>query len=64
MLRFSQGSDVNMQMCDGATALYEASTKGHKETVELLLAHNADANKPTKAGLLPLHAAAQCGHHE
>nr|XP_046164901.1 ankyrin repeat and SOCS box protein 2-like isoform X3 [Oncorhynchus gorbuscha] len=57
-------ADINMQTCDGATALYEASKDGHREIVELLLSHNTDANKPTKTGLLPLHIAAQYGHHE
>ena len=61
---FSPGADINMQTCDGATALYEASKDGHREIVELLLSHNTDANKPTKTGLLPLHIAAQYGHHE
>lgn len=53
-----------MQTCDGVTALHEASKNGHEEAAALLLAKNADANIPTNSGLLPLHFAAQYGHHE
>lgn len=52
---------MNTQACDGVTALYEASKNGHREAVSVLLSKNADANKATTAGLLPLHAAAQHG---
>uniref|UniRef100_A0A8C2ZCK5 Ankyrin repeat and SOCS box containing 2b n=1 Tax=Cyclopterus lumpus TaxID=8103 RepID=A0A8C2ZCK5_CYCLU len=45
-------------------SLHEASKNGHKESVAVLLTKNADANKPTNSGLLPLHIAAQFGHHE
>lgn len=58
------GADINRQAGDGATALYEACRNGHLDIVELLLSHNADANRPAKAGLLPLHVAAQQGHCE
>lgn len=58
------GADVNTQACDGVTALYEASKNGHREAVSMLLSKNADANKATTAGLLPLHAAAQHGDHQ
>nr|XP_043904749.1 ankyrin repeat and SOCS box protein 2-like isoform X5 [Solea senegalensis] len=56
-----KGADINSQAADGATALYEAAKNRHQETVELLLSQNADANKPGKTGLLPLHIAAQTG---
>lgn len=59
---FILGADVNMQTCDGVTALHEASKNGHTEIAALLLTKNADANKPTSSGLLPLHIAAQYGH--
>ncbi|KAM4723293.1 LOW QUALITY PROTEIN: ankyrin repeat and SOCS box protein 2-like [Anableps anableps] len=58
-----KGADVNMQTCDGVTALHEASKNGNKDAVALLL-KNADANKPDTTRLLPLHVAAQYGHHE
>lgn len=53
-----------MQTCDGVTALHEACRNGNKEIVAALLSKNADANKPTGTGLLPLHFAAQYGHAE
>lgn len=55
---------MNMQTCDGITALHEASKNGGKESVAVLLTKHADANKPDNSGLLPLHIAAQYGHHE
>lgn len=56
------GADINTQAADGATALYEATKNGHEAVVELLLSQKADANKPGKTGLLPLHIAAQTGN--
>ncbi|KAL0170871.1 hypothetical protein M9458_035467, partial [Cirrhinus mrigala] len=56
------GAGVNIQTCDGNTALTEACRHGHGETVKLLLKHHADANRATAAGLLPLHIASQHGH--
>lgn len=53
-----------MQTCDGLTALHEASKNGHGEIVAVLLSKNADANKSCNSGLLPLHIAAQHGHHK
>lgn len=58
------GAGVNLQTCDGNTALTEACRHGHKKTVKLLLQHHADANKASNAGLLPLHIASQHGHEE
>uniref|UniRef100_A0A8C8A4S6 Ankyrin repeat and SOCS box containing 2b n=1 Tax=Oryzias sinensis TaxID=183150 RepID=A0A8C8A4S6_9TELE len=58
------GANVNMQTCDGITALHEAAENGHKEVVNALLSKHADANKPANSGLLPLHFAAKYGHHE
>uniref|UniRef100_A0A3B3UGB7 Ankyrin repeat and SOCS box containing 2 n=1 Tax=Poecilia latipinna TaxID=48699 RepID=A0A3B3UGB7_9TELE len=54
-------ADVNTQADDGATALYEAAKMGHQEVVQMLLSQKADANKPGKTGMLPLHIAAQRG---
>lgn len=56
------GADINSQAADGATALYEACKNGHVNVVEFLLSQNADANKPGKTGLLPIHIAAQRGN--
>ena len=58
------GADVNMETCDGVTALHEASRHGHREVAAMLLQRNADANKPCGSGLLPLHTAAEHGHQE
>lgn len=55
---------MNKQVRDGATPLYEASKNGHTSVVETLLSHDADANLPTNAGLLPLHAAATKAHKQ
>lgn len=57
------GADINSQAADGATALYEACKNGHVEIVEFLLSQKADANKPGKTGLLPIHIAAQRGNN-
>lgn len=57
-----KGAGVNLQSCEGTTALSEACKHGHRDTVGFLLRHHADANKGSKTGLLPLHIAAQHGH--
>lgn len=56
------GADINSQAADGATALYEAAKNEHRDIVEFLISQKADANKPGKTGLLPLHVAAQTGN--
>lgn len=56
------GADINAQAGDGASPLYEACKNGHVSAVEALLALKADANRSTKAGLLPLHMAVQNNH--
>lgn len=56
------GADINSQAADGATALYEAAKNEHQGIVEFLISQRADANKPGKTGLLPLHVAAQTGN--
>ncbi|KAK1793261.1 hypothetical protein P4O66_011648, partial [Electrophorus voltai] len=59
-----KGAGVNLQSCEGTTALSEASKHGQRGMIELLLRHHADANKASKTGLLPLHIAAQHGQRE
>lgn len=61
---FLIGADVDVQSCEGNTALSEASKYGHLDTVDLLLKHHSDANKASNIGLLPLHIAAQHGHEK
>lgn len=56
------GADINSQAADGATALYEAAKNEHQDIVEFLISQKADANKPGKTGLLPLHMASQTGN--
>lgn len=56
------GADINSQAADGATALYEAAKNEHQDIVEFLISQKADANKPGKTGLLPLHVASQTGN--
>lgn len=56
------GADINSQAADGATALYEAAKNEHQDIVEFLISQKADANKPGKTGLLPLHIASQTGN--
>lgn len=64
LVNVNTGADINSCAHDGATALYEACKNGHGDLVELLLSQRADANKPTKAGLMPIHIAAQRGYHK
>jgi cytohesin len=60
------GVDVNQKIAWSVTALYSAASGGHKEVVELLLAHGADVNEkntPTTK-LTALHVAAIEGYKE
>jgi ankyrin repeat protein len=45
----------------GWTPLFYAAQKGHKDVVELLLAHKPDVNAKDKLGATPLHAPAGYG---
>lgn len=63
MLCTCVGADVNSEVKDGATALYEACRNNHSDIVELLLSQSADANRAGKDGLLPLHVAAKHGNN-
>lgn len=56
------GADINGQAGDGASPLFEACKNGHDSVVQELLSLEADANRATKSGLLPLHVAVQNGH--
>ncbi|XP_048374719.1 ankyrin repeat and SOCS box protein 3 isoform X2 [Sphaerodactylus townsendi] len=61
----SYGAIVNCQAKDRATPLFIAAQEGHGECVELLLAKRADPNLycNEEEWQLPVHAAAQMGHH-
>ena len=48
----------------GDTLLHEATIKGKKEVVELLIAKGADINAKDKDGQTPLHAAVNGGYKE
>jgi cytohesin len=50
------GAQPNLAANDGYEALHTAVWNGHKETVEMLLAHGADINAATEAGT-PLYNA-------
>jgi cytohesin len=49
---------------DGETPLHLAAFMGHKETVELLLANNAEVNATNNYRRMPLHYAAGHGRKE
>ncbi|XP_053719121.1 ankyrin repeat and SOCS box protein 3-like isoform X1 [Synchiropus splendidus] len=59
------GADVNAQAADLATPLMIASQEGHSACVDLLLDQGADPNLACSLDWpqLPIHVAAQCGHH-
>ena len=49
---------------DARRALHEATDRGHKEVVELLIATSADVNAKNQWGRTPLHQAVVRGHKE
>jgi ankyrin repeat protein len=51
------GANVNAPNTYGWTALYWASSRGHKEIVELLIANGADVNQTSDRGDTPLDGA-------
>jgi hypothetical protein len=57
------GADVNLKSSgDGYTALSYASSKGHRDLVELLLNRGADILMKTNEGYSALYCASSCGH--
>ena len=59
----AQGTDVNAADAYGMTLLHWAADKGHKDVVELLLAHGANVNaKELEHGISSLQYAAMNGH--
>ena len=51
------GANVNAPNTYGWTALYWASSRGHKEIVELLIANGAYVNQMSDRGITPLDGA-------
>jgi ankyrin repeat protein len=54
---FDLGVDVNARDADDRSALLLAVLNGRRDVVELLLAHNANANTADRSGTTPLQAA-------
>ena len=55
--QLAAGANVNAPNTYGWTALYWASSRGHKEIVELLIANGADVNQTSDRGITPLDGA-------
>ena len=55
--RLAAGANVNAPNTYGWPALYYASSRGHKEIVELLIANGADVNQTSDWGGTPLDGA-------
>jgi hypothetical protein len=64
LLLANKNIDVNKQNNNGNTPLIWASGYGHKEIVELLLAHQADVNKQNNNGNTALMSASNNGYKE
>lgn len=58
------GTDVDARDRYGQTALMLAAHAGHREIVEILIAHRADLNITAKFGLSALMLALVAGHTE
>lgn len=58
----SQKADVDGSDADGETPLHCASSRGHQNTLLLLLHANADPTAKDSRGNTPLHFAADYGH--
>ena len=57
----SKLSYLNQQSNGQDTALHLACTSGYEESVEMLIAHNADVNSKAEGKIRPLHLAAVSG---
>lgn len=51
----------NGNSADGASPIYIAASKGHLESLEVLLKHGADFNKPINHGMSPINNVAEKG---
>ncbi len=60
----SQGVDVNCEDYDQRTALHLAAAEGHRDTVLVLLANGANADKCDRWGTTARKAAIESGHHD
>ena len=56
------GAEVDQEGPESRTALHEASSRGHKAVVELLLQYSSDAT--TARDTTPYDLAQRKGHHE
>ena len=63
-LLLANKADVNAKDKDGATPLFWAAKKGHKDVAELLLANRADVDARNNIDATPLHFAALRGHKD
>ena len=64
MRLLKDGADLNLQDEDKETALYKASTHGHKKIVEVLVQNGADVNLQNIDGETALYRASRNGYKE
>ena len=58
------GANVNATTDNVETALHQAASRGHNQTVDALLNGGADVNATNNRGLTALHIATQNGHNQ
>ena len=59
-----KGTDVNVALSDGMTALHYAAARGDAKMAEMLLYAGANANAKTRVNeYTPLHLASEAGKH-
>ena len=58
------GADIDVQVENGATALFAASKNGHIEVVKILILHEADLDLENNNGETPLAIAKKNKHKE